>query len=497
MEWSWRTVLILLGLLAVVLILVDGYRRMRRARQDQLRLDVRGEYHFPDEPQNPELLGRARVVSPRQREDDALPDDLPPLSSREDDLAFTADPHRASPTDTQPAPIDPSTTAPIGALGTQPEVASATLSVKDFLTPLSATAPATDGVDPVMPVSQVQNAESADALPESVSDNKQERREQVVSDEYSAVVNDTVNEAVAEEVAETDSADVPDPYDLPPLTPEPEQETIATVSVIPKPQPVNLDESVPVLLDVDELGDEIVSAPRVVNPSAVTPSTAGVKTDVMSDAAPVKSELGDEPESVPDNAFDPYPEVESVDEIDDPHLEDEVDEVPPHDAQIVNYAGDQAERLADRPEPELVLVIHALARDLEGFRGRDVLFLFNSCDLRFGEKHIFHRFELADGQGCVQFSVAQTHEPGVFDPSQMATSRYHGLSFFLSLPGAHKPLDAYEAMSEMAMVLSRNLGADLLDGEHSALTPQTMEHDRQQIIDFERRRRILQKRQGR
>lgn len=485
MEWSWRTVLILLGLLAVVLILVDGYRRMRRARQDQLRLDVRGEYHFPDEPQNPELLGRARVVSPRQREDDALPDDLPPLSSREDDLAFTADPHRASPTDTQPAPIDPSTTAPIGALGTQPEVASATLSVKDFLTPLSSSFPAADAVDPAMPLRHdTQNVSSADEPSAPVSDNDQASNDQASNDQITAVEPDNPPGT------EVDTADVPDLYDLPPIANEQERDEIATVSVIPKAQPVNLDESVPVLLDVDELGDDIVSAPRVVTPSVAT-------AELTAEVTPAKSELGDESESVPDNAFDPYPEVESVDEIDDPHLEDEVDEVPPHDAQIVNYAGDQAERLADRPEPELVLVIHALARDLEGFRGRDVLFLFNSCDLRFGEKHIFHRFELADGQGCVQFSVAQTHEPGVFDPGQMATSRYHGLSFFLSLPGAHKPLDAYEAMSEMAMVLSRNLGADLLDGEHSALTPQTMEHDRQQIIDFERRRRILQKRQGR
>lgn len=437
MEWSWRTVLILLGLLAVVLILVDGYRRMRRSRQDQLRLDVRGEYHFPDEPVNPELLGRARVIAPqsvavepaawsaREETDDTLAAVLPRLSPHDDDE--------------QPPP----------------------LSVKDFLTPSK---PA-ESVDDTVPQSLVE----------------------------------------PEQTPSEPNDDTPDLYDLPPLAPSSEPDEPATVSVIPKAQPVNLDETVPVLLDVDELGDDLLSPPR---PVASTSTSA--LTETLSNEALLNEALLNEHRSVPvaDNpvdpahvsdayAFDPYPEVESPESMIDPHLDDEVDDVPPHEAHIVSYAGDQAERLADRPDPELVLVIHALARDLDGFSGRDVLFLFNSCDLRFGEKSIFHRFELADGQGCVQFSVAQTHEPGVFDPSVMSASRYHGLSFFLSLPGAHKPLEAYEAMYEMAMVLSRNLGADLLDGEHSALTPQTMEHDRQQIIDFERRRRILLKRQGR
>ena len=165
--------------------------------------------------------------------------------------------------------------------------------------------------------------------------------------------------------------------------------------------------------------------------------------------------------------------------------------------QPVNFASPEAEKLSDRAEPEVVLEIHCIARDPAGFSGKDILFLFNSCDLRFGEKEIFHRYEQPDGKGCIQFSVAQSFNPGIFVPAAMAQQHFRGLSFFMSLPGAHKPLEAYEAMSGMALVVARQLQADLFDGARSALTHQTIEHDRQQIIDFERRQRLLAKKQAR
>jgi len=64
MEWSWRTVLILIGLLAIAAIMVDGFRRMKRARAEALRLDIQpGMDELDDEDYNPELPGTVRVVS--------------------------------------------------------------------------------------------------------------------------------------------------------------------------------------------------------------------------------------------------------------------------------------------------------------------------------------------------------------------------------------------------------------------------------------------------
>ena len=63
MEWSWRTVMILIGLLGMVVILVDGFRRMKRARAEALRLDIpSGGHNLPEDDFNPELPGKARVI---------------------------------------------------------------------------------------------------------------------------------------------------------------------------------------------------------------------------------------------------------------------------------------------------------------------------------------------------------------------------------------------------------------------------------------------------
>ena len=66
----------------------------------------------------------------------------------------------------------------------------------------------------------------------------------------------------------------------------------------------------------------------------------------------------------------------------------------------------------------------------------------------------------------------------------------------MSLPGAKRPLEAYEAMYEMAMVVARNLKADLLDESLSALTPQTVEANREEIMTFERHQHLMMKKQG-
>ena len=65
MEWSWRTVLILIGVLGMAAILVDGFRRMQRNRAEALKLDVGPVADVTEEDEyNPELPGKVRVVKP-------------------------------------------------------------------------------------------------------------------------------------------------------------------------------------------------------------------------------------------------------------------------------------------------------------------------------------------------------------------------------------------------------------------------------------------------
>lgn len=441
MEWSWRTVMILIALLGMAAILVDGFRRMKRNRAEALRLDIApATQPAPEDDFNPELPGKARVVK--------APED-----------SYNSRFRKAE-------PIRPVVSAP---------PADDDVELDDGLASISALDEAAD-----IPVPAVKL--SADKKPAPVVDKKLVDKKPVEK----PLVSTQPQQDKAAQPVKKDSQ--PSPIPQSPL--------------IPKARPVNLDEKVPVLLDVEELGDDesfaegVISAARVVQDKpAAKPAAKPLVTDTP---ATEPALVDDKPAVVDVVADEPLPVVEDPASINDPHLEQEVEDIPedieetPH---LVNYAGPNAEVLAQRKAPELVLVIHAIARNPDGFRGSDLLWLFNSCDLRYGEKDIFHRFEEAGGEGCIQFSVAQMRNPGIFDPAQMGEQRFSGLSFFMSLPGAKRPLEAYEAMSEMAMAVSRNLKADVLDGTHSAMTPQTMEHERQQILDYERQKRLAAKKQ--
>ena len=459
MEWSWRTVLILIGLLAIAAIMVDGFRRMKRARAEALRLDIQpGMDELDDEDYNPELPGTVRVVSASAKA---------PASEK----------------------------SPAGDGHFQPGYSS---EKADAATP-DAVLQAAERREPSFGNHDENDVSAADDL------------------KIGSAISDSDDESPLQEASHKSAFEAsPEPSGLstqPTVHSEPAaQTTPPRADIIPTVKPVDLNEKVPVLLDVEELGDErsfeegIVSPARVVSPELQTepvaktdraPTTEDVMSDAYQDSQTQEQTEASSPVGSSQDTNESYQtsEVEDPEHIEDPHLDQEVESMPeePVISQPVNYAGANAEVLANRPDPELVLVIHTIAREEGGFNGSDLLFLFNSCDLRYGEKDIFHRFEEADGQGRIQFSVAQVRNPGTFDPSHMADQSFMGLSFFMSLPGAKRPLEAYEAMSEMAMVVSRNLNADVLDESHSAMTTQTMEHERQQILEYERQQRLAAK----
>ena len=148
------------------------------------------------------------------------------------------------------------------------------------------------------------------------------------------------------------------------------------------------------------------------------------------------------------------------------------------------------ERLKDRPMPQEVLVINVLKDEGDPLSGHDLAQIFKVCDLRHGEMDIFHRFEQANAKGKIQFSVANGVEPGTFDPATIDESTTTGISFFMSLPGPEHPMEAFDAMVEVAHVFARNFNAELHDESHSDLTPQTIEHCRHRIREFCRKQKM-------
>lgn len=446
MEWSWRTVLILLGLLLVVGVMVDGFRRMRRARAEALRLDLDKE-SLANDLFNDELPQPYRVVSHGADADSQEP-------------YFSDTPHFDSPEAPEPSFAD------------NPE-------------PMAESDPA-------------QSFESTEAESEPLPEPLYESEPDLKSE--------TELESDTETELEADTAAAQEPEPL-----------VA--------RPINLDEATPVLVEVEELGEENMSMPEKqgtkdepdldfqevdADPFAElemneTDAALEEKASIMrSSSESEEAVLYTEEALSVDASAEPLsgaPEAEENQTSDNPaDAPTQTDAHPQEQEQTklapLLYASSDAEKLSERAPAQMDLVIHCISRDDLGFSGDALVGLFNQCDVRFGENEIFHRFEKADGKGQIQFSIIHSFEPRHFSPATILDKHFRGLSLYMKLPGAKDPASAYEAMVAIAQLLANHFNADLFDGQRSALTQQTIEHERQQIVDFEYRQKVAAKKQA-
>jgi len=202
------------------------------------------------------------------------------------------------------------------------------------------------------------------------------------------------------------------------------------------------------------------------------------------------------------NLFDGDREPESVDETRayrEPPKQPEPPREPPKPAVEQRPAEKKPverpqERKTERhrePQPVLeVIVVHLIAHRGAPFAGNDLLRLLLESGLRYGQMNIFHRHITLDGRDELQFSMANAVEPGTFDLDTMEEKTFAGVTFFLKLPGATDALGALDKMLSICRRLASELDGDLKDEQHSVLTPQTMEHLRQRVQEFERRQRV-------
>lgn len=151
-----------------------------------------------------------------------------------------------------------------------------------------------------------------------------------------------------------------------------------------------------------------------------------------------------------------------------------------------------SEQMQASVEPDEILVLNVLATDAQGFSGEDLLHILRACDCRIGEMNIFHRYESEGAKGAMQFSIVNMVEPGIFNLDDITSFSTPGVSFFLRLPGPQDPTDAYNCMVEVAQCLVRNLGGELKDDMLSAVTEQTISHDRQRIRDYQQRQLLTE-----
>lgn len=221
----------------------------------------------------------------------------------------------------------------------------------------------------------------------------------------------------------------------------------------------------------DDSNHEVLGPPRVVNRSN---EPALDEDDLPSISA---HDNGNRRTSEPQQGDLNFPSDEPVPTLLNP-VADEEDELP------------EPEEL---PPVEEVLVINVIARDPSGFRGPALLQNILESGLRFGEMDIFHRHESMAGNGEVLFSMANAVKPGTFDLDDIDHFTTPAVSFFLGLPGPRHPKQAFDVMVAAARKLSAELNGELKDDQRSVLTAQTIEHYRQRIVEYERRKMTVKR----
>lgn len=142
---------------------------------------------------------------------------------------------------------------------------------------------------------------------------------------------------------------------------------------------------------------------------------------------------------------------------------------------------------AKQAEPEEVLILNVVAPEGQSMSGAVLLPSLLTLGFKFGEFNIFHRHEESSGTGDVLFSLANMFNPGTFDIDNIEQFTTQGVSLFLSLPVKGDAQQAFNMMHNAAKKIAAEFSGQVLDGQRSVLTRQTVQHYVERIREFERR----------
>lgn len=244
--------------------------------------------------------------------------------------------------------------------------------------------------------------------------------------------------------------------------------TIGAPNRIPEQVTLNLDEHVPMLMDSVDAPDDEASEPQepalgdFTNLDDTVDEPRSPASAASEQAAPAKDSSRDRQRSKK-RASEPEPEEPGR-------------------------------------EPDEVLIINVMARTGARFDGESLLAALMAESMKLGAMDIFHRHLHDDGDGPILFSLANMVVPGTFNLSAMKNFQTPGVSLFLSLPlnlgeESEAELDglsirAFDNMARTAKALAAALDGELKDENRSVMTLQTIDHARQRVVEYERKRKL-------
>lgn len=153
---------------------------------------------------------------------------------------------------------------------------------------------------------------------------------------------------------------------------------------------------------------------------------------------------------------------------------------------------EQEQRVTDEavPEPSEVLILYVLLPENKEIKGDDLLSSLLTLGFKYGDMDIFHRHIDSSGSGKVLFSLANMFNPGTFDLDNMNKLSTRGVSLFMTLPGPGDALQNFNLMHNAAKKLANEFSGQVLDGQRSVLTVQTVRHYVDKIREFQRQKLI-------
>lgn len=148
------------------------------------------------------------------------------------------------------------------------------------------------------------------------------------------------------------------------------------------------------------------------------------------------------------------------------------------------------EPVGQRPDSgfDRIITLHVVARDGETIAGPELVVAAERSGLTFGDMDIFHRMVDGYAERGPIFSVVNMMRPGSFDMAAIQDLRTPGVTFFMTLPGPLRAIDAWDTMLPAAQRFADLLDAQVLDEQRNALARQTIQLVREEMRAWDRER---------
>jgi cell division protein ZipA len=130
---------------------------------------------------------------------------------------------------------------------------------------------------------------------------------------------------------------------------------------------------------------------------------------------------------------------------------------------------------------DVIAAVHVVAPQGQKFKGRMLEHAARKLGMQWGARSIFH-MKNEFSPGCRHlFSLANLSGNGEFPAGQWDSFETAGVTFFMSVPCAHRPAPVFDKMIAAAQLLAETLRGELHDQTHKPLTAEGIAVIRRQI----------------